>query len=201
AASCLMLAALLRAQRRPVMTVATTLLVAGWTYGCVRHWLNWGEAAKASRALVADLVEASRDPATQEIVIANVPFRVRGGSVAGDFSAALVVAGGRPIPVRGLAYVSYPSARDDFISDVEFVRGKEPPPGWLALSIWKAPFAHFVGPRPASSEQRVESPYGWVRWGTLPSDDAISVSVFLEVKGSPGRAAYAWSRGCLVRLF
>jgi len=199
AASCLMLAALLRAQRRGVAIVATAALVIGWSYGCVRHWQNWAEAATASRALVTDLITASQDPPTQEIVIANVPFRVRGGSVAGDFSAALVVSGARPIPVHGLSYVSYPSATEDFIAYVDFVRGVKPPPGWIALEIYERPFAHFVGPQPSSPEKPVMSPYGAVGWANLAHDG--SLSVFVEIKEAPGRAAYAWSRGGLKRLF
>lgn len=199
AASCLMLASLLRAQRRSVAIVVTMALVSLWVTGCFVHWRNWGEAAKASRALVADLVTASRDPATQEIVIANVPFRVRGGSVAGTFSDALIVSGARAIPVHGLAYVSYPSATEDSIAYVDFAQGVKPPPGWLALAIYERPFAHFVGPQPLSPEKPVVSPYGAVGWGNLSHDG--SISVFVEVKESPGRAAYAWHRGRLLRLF
>lgn len=194
AASCLLLATLLRAQRKPIAILATAALVLGWSYGCVRHWQNWAAAAKASRALVADLVTASHDPDTKEIVIANVPFRVRGGSVAGDFSDALALSGGQPMPVRGVAYVSYPSATEDFIERALPQRGAKPEPERLRLYMWRVPFSRFVGPM---SPTPVESPYGIVT--TSEAHDATWVDIL--VKPAPGRAAYFWSHGRLKRLF
>ena len=87
-----------------------SILVIGWGLGCAHHWLNWRQAATASRRLVADLIAASQRPDVEEIVVANMPFRVHGGSVAGDFDAALRVQGGKPVRVRAVCYVSYPSA-------------------------------------------------------------------------------------------
>jgi hypothetical protein len=190
AASCLLLASLLRAQRRAVMIVGTAALVLGWTYGCIRHWENWSEAASASRALVDDLVTASRDPDTQEIVIANVPFRIRGGSVAGDFQSALAFSGGRAIPVHGVAYVSYPSATDDFIAIVDRARGVAPDPSLVTLVVPNRPFSHYVGPLPPS-----ESAYGSV--SIVDSDEGSHVSIRLH--RAPGRAVFTWTNGRLKR--
>jgi len=110
AASSLLLASLLRSIGGRPAGVLTALILAGWTWGCIRHWGDWREASLASRSLVAGLVEASRRPDVDEIVVANAPFRVRGGSVAGDFGAAIRLSGGAPTRVRVLAFVSYPRA-------------------------------------------------------------------------------------------
>ena len=211
AASCLALAALIRSQPRVVAGAAGALVLGLWGWGCVDHWLNWAEAAKASRALVADLVTASREPETQEIVIVNVPFRVRGGSVAGDFSAALLVSGGRPIPVRGLAYVSYPTASDVELTYPDDHSGPIENGPWGAevyFQVHEGPFSHFVGPRsppvvldrPGRVSGPIESsraPFGEVTWAA--SRELLVVRV--DAANDHSRAAYIWNKERLNRLF
>jgi len=196
AASSLFLASLIRAARGRWTILLFSLLVGGWVHGCFAQWTAWQDAARASRRLVDDLVQASLESDSREIVIANEPLRVHGGSVAGDLGAALRLSGGRPVPVSASAYVSYPTPDTDFLDGPASVSIRRPPPdAEVRLRIQEGPYSHFAGPRPPRGEvllQRQGSvtlgPDGTVLIRVLPDDDA-------------GRSAYAWVGGHLVRLF
>ena len=110
AASGLALAVLIRSAGGWPARVMFAAIAAAWIVGIAGHWQNWGAAARASRSLVRGLVAVSQRPGVSEIALANAPFRVRGASVAGDFGKAVALSGGKPVPVRAAAYVSY---RDD----------------------------------------------------------------------------------------
>jgi hypothetical protein len=196
AASSLFLASLVRAVRGRWAVLLFSVLIAGWAYGCFVQWNAWQDAAIASRRLVEDLVRVSLDSGTREIVIANAPFRVHGGSVAGDLGAALRLSGGRPVPVRCSAYVSYPTPDADLLDGPPSVSIRKPPPyAEVVLHVREDPFSHFIGPRPlqgAVLSQRegsiVFEAEGMVRIRVLPDPER-------------GRAAYAWVGGHLMRLF
>ncbi|MCZ6694897.1 MAG: hypothetical protein O7A63_00005, partial [Acidobacteria bacterium] len=147
AASALALASLLRACGRRVRTVGILLLVSGWLFSSGDHWLGWREAGVASSRLVNDLTEASHRPGAEEIVVANMPHRVRGAPVAGNFAAALQLSGGRPIKVIPATYVDYPTASSDFLTDrPESGSGRPAPYAEVRLRIPDERYARLVSP-------------------------------------------------------
>jgi hypothetical protein len=203
AASCLALAALLRDCRGAAAWTLGAFLAAGWVAGAAVHWRNWREAAVASRSLVDGLVQASQRPGVGEIVVANMPHRVRGGSVAGDFRAALLLSGGRPVPVRAAAWICYATAADDALDGPPGTAIRRPPAQPIAevwLRVPGAPYFDFVGPLPKAppgeGAARHDTPSG-----TLLFDGRGGVRVRIEPSPGRGRAAYAWVRGALRPLF
>ncbi len=196
AASSLFLASLVRAVRGRGAVLLFSVLIAGWAYGCFVQWNAWQQAAIASRRLVEDLVRVSLDSGTREIVIANAPFRVRGGSVAGDMGAALRLSGGRPVPVRCSAYVSYPTPDSDFLDGPASASIRRPPPyAEVVLRVREGPFSHFIGPRPLEGDSLVQ------REGSIVLEAEGIVRIRVLPDPERGRAAYAWVAGHLARLF
>jgi hypothetical protein len=196
AASSLFLASLVRAVRGRWAVLLFSVLLAGWACGWLAQWTAWRDAAIASRRLMDDLVLASLDSGTREIVIANAPYRVHGGSVAGDMGAALRLSGGRPVPVSCSAYVSYPTPDADLLDGPPSASIRRPPPyAEVALRVPEGPFSHFVGPSPLGGDVLVQ------REGSIAfaADGTIRVRVLPDLDG--GRAAYAWVGGHLARLF
>jgi hypothetical protein len=194
AASSVALAAALGALRGRWATIAVGVLAAAWIAGSVAQWAGWGQAAIAGRRLEGDLARAASRPGVREIVIANLPFEVGGGSVAGDFRAALEVSGLRPVTVRAVAYVSYPSAAADSLDGPAGTAVRRPPPfAEVWLRIAEGPFSHFVGPG-RGRRDRLETSAG-----TLLFDGSGGVRV--RIDPAPGRTAYAWIGGGLQPLF
>jgi hypothetical protein len=198
AAAALFYASVLRSARGRVASALMVVLAALALAGSGARWLGWREAATASRMLIADLERAADDPRVAEIVVANLPFRVRGASVAGDFRAALALGGRRPIPVRTVTSVSYPAATaDPLVIDVPDADATIHPPGGaeVLLRIPVAPYWHLVFPRPGEGVGTT-SEIGSVRF-----EDQGRVRVRLFAAPGGGRAGYVWSRGRLERLF
>ncbi|HEU4400754.1 MAG TPA: hypothetical protein VFT43_01485, partial [Candidatus Polarisedimenticolia bacterium] len=203
AASALALAALLRAARGRVAAGLSLVLASFLIAASVMQWSDWRQAALASDRLVEDLVRAGRRPGVREIVVANMPFRVRGGSVAGDFQAALALSDGRPLPVRAAAYISYASAGSDALDGTPGTALRSPPPfAEVWVRVPHAPFSHYVGPLPPGggpgqeATQVLES-----ATGTLVFDGRGGVRIRIPPSGDGGRAAYAWVGGRLRPLF
>lgn len=84
-----------------------------WVAAAAVHWDAWYAAGRASRAVVAGIVERARDPEVREIVVANVPHRVRGMPVFGDFGAAAALHTGRALPVRYTTRIDLRSPEED----------------------------------------------------------------------------------------
>ena len=182
--------------RRRYAVFLFSVLIAGWSYGCLAQWIAWQDAAIASRRLVDDLVQVSHDSGTREIVIANAPFRIHGGSVAGDLCAALRLSGGRTVPVRCSAYVSYPTPDADFLDGPPSVSIRRPPPyAEVVLHVREDPFSHFIGPRPLQGAVVSQ------REGSIVLDAEGIVRIRVLPDPERGRAAYAWVAGHLMRLF
>lgn len=215
------------AELRPRARVSVALVITVlWLGGCVRHWGNWSAAAVTSRHLVAGLVAASKGPNVEEIALANVPFRVRGGSVAGDMRAAIALSGGRPVPVNAATYVSYPSALAPALrvdpggesipspkegGDVGASRapddeknGRMPTlevragDGFSEVRMWiqDGPFSHFVAPTFNVGTAAMRTPSG-----SLVFEGRETVLVKMDQAPERGRAAYAWAEGRLIPLF
>ena len=203
AASCCALAALVQAARGRAAGLLGALLVSGWLVTSWMHWSGWREAAAASRSLVAGLVQASQRPGVGEIVVANLPHRVHGASVAGDFRAALLLSGGRPIPVRAAAWISCATAVDDALDGPPGTAVRRPPAQPSAevwLRIPRTPFSAFIGPGreliDAGNAASRTTPTGALRF-----DGRNGVRVRIDPDPARGRAAYAWVRGELRPLF
>jgi hypothetical protein len=196
AASSLFLASLIRAARGRLAVLLYSMLAAGWSFGCVQQWTGWMDAARASRRLVSDLVRESLENGNREMVIANMPFRVHGGSVAGDLSAALRLSGGRPLTVRAMTYVSYPTADADFLDGPPSVAIRLPPPDAVVrLRVREGPFSRLVWPRPSRDPVQVRTE------GTTTLRGGGRVEIRIIPAAGGDRAAYAWVGGRLVRLF
>lgn len=194
-ASSLVLAALLRAiGGRGAMAIGLAI-VAVWSCLLAAEWRRWSEAATASRALIADLVEASRRPGIDEIIVANLPFRVAGGSVFvyGEFRDALALSGGRDRPVRGAAFVSYRTAGDDALVGPPRVSeaGAE-----ITLQVIPGPFSHYNGPGAVGRPEEIVHSESRV---TIAPDG--SIGIVIPNDGSGRRAAYVWTHGRLAPLF
>jgi len=210
AASGTALASLLLAIRGRAARAIAALLAAGWLVALGLQWSYWRQAAIASEHLVAGLVEASEQPGIREIDVVNMPFRVRGGAVYvyDDFLPALALSHGRPVSVKAVTYVSYPTAADDGLDGSPAGAIRPPPPAAeVRLRIPKGLFWRFNGVRPAGLDPpggttgaagatTVTSGPGSL---TFETDGAILARVAPLADGS--RAAYVWTSGRLQRLF
>jgi len=199
AASGTAIVSLLRTIRGNLARGLAAALVAGWLLALVHQWTCWRQAAIASRSLVADLVRASEQPGLREIVVANMPFRVRGGAVYvyDDFLPALAIAGGRPVTVRAVAFVSYPTAAADALDGPPSSAIRLPPPSAsVRLRVPRGTFWGFHSLRPTSVPSTRPAGPGQL---TFEADGAISASVEPSPDGT--RAAYAWVSGRLLKLF
>ena len=112
------------------------------------------------------------------------------------------------MPVRGLAYVSYPTADEVVPALLDDHSGFVRKGSWgaeVAFLVRSAPFSHFVGPRTspkvlsrtAGPFEESQTPFGSVGW--LAARDLLMI----RVEAAPGRsrAAYLWKGGGLERLF
>lgn len=203
AASAVALAALLRAVRGRLAAALGILLAAGWIGAGCLQWSGWRQAALASQALIEGLARASDRAGVAEIVVANQPHRVAGGSVAGDLRAALRLSGGRPLAVRAACFVSYPTAAASGLDGPPGISVRRPPPfAEVWLRIAEGPFSHYIGPLPPGAglydgiARSLDGPVA-----TLLFDGRGGVRVRIPPDPSRGRAAYVWADGRLEPLF
>ncbi len=154
-ASAVVLAALLQRMPGRRRLIATTLILGVWGSLLVVHWQNWSEAGTASRQLVRDLSRLSHLAPEQDILVVNMPFQVRGGSVAGDLSAALPMNSGRPVRVRAATFISYASAVG---GDVQVLADRDD--GQMAFRIHRLAgvYNRLVGPVPSPGDTTLRTP-------------------------------------------
>jgi hypothetical protein len=197
AASGLALAILIRAVGGAPAVALALILGAGWSAAWWAQWANWRQAALASESLVTGLAAASREAGVTEIVVANMPFRVRHGSVAGDFRSALAVSGGRPMPVLAGCFVSYPDHLEDGLDGPpgESVR-RSPSGAEVRLHVAPGPYSRLIAPRPAPG---TTSP--GAQAGSVTATGGGRLAVRIPTDPSGGRALFVWSRGRLDRVF
>ncbi len=191
AAAALAIACTLRAGPRTLRRAVTTVLAAGWLVALVAQWQPWFEAAAASERVVADLVAQSRKPSVEQVVVANMPQRVHGAPLAGDFGAAVRLSGGRDVEVRCAVYVDLPSRRSESL-DGDLRQAVVPVPAGVVVSLRvpRVPFSRAMrGPsvRPGGGSPLrptiEELPEG--RWR-------------VRIPWAPGRAILVWTRGELL---
>ncbi len=197
AASALALAALLNSAGRRARAAAAGLLVGGWIVSAGDHWIGWRDGGRASRRLIADLVEASARPGLQEIVVANMPHRVHGAPVAADFSAAVAVSGGRPLAVRTGIAIDYPVPEADALDGPFLSAVSRPPPfAEVRLRIPDRRFSRYVWPPPVPGSSRIDR-----EWAAILLDETGGIRVRIPPAPGGARAAYVWSRGRLEPIF
>ena len=197
AASALILASLILSLRGHFRAIILTVLIVCWLFTLQIHWRNWHQAAAASERLVADLTELSRRPGVKEIVVANMPFQVRGGSVAGDFRAALALNGERLVDVRTACYISY-AAWDSDILDGPAEHSIYPAYslGEVRLRIPDELYSRIIGPTPSPGEGKLQTPVAQLRF-------AGGDRVHIQIHARPGdhKIAVAWAGGRLQPIF
>ncbi|MCZ6746081.1 MAG: hypothetical protein O7C74_02560 [Acidobacteria bacterium] len=197
AASALILASLIRSLRGHIRAIISTGLIVFWLFMLQIHWGNWRQAAEASDLLIADLTELSRRPEIQEIVVANMPFQVRGGSVAGDLRAALALRGERPVNVRAACYVSYATADTDVLNGpLEHSIDREPSFTEVRLRIPIETYSRVIGPTPPPGERFLETSIAWLRF-----EDEGRIRIQIKPGPEDQRIAVVWSGGRLQPLF
>jgi hypothetical protein len=195
AASALLLAALLRAAGKRTAIGAGALLAIVWCGTAADHWIGWRAAARASASLVADLADASRNPAVQRIVVANLPRRVRGMPVGMEFTDAIATLGGRPVPVVALVYLDYRRALDDDLAGAPEAAVTRTPDGALIeLLVPERLYSRNVMPGPADPDHEVRA-----RDGTIRFLEPNHLRLMMPAAG-PGTAAFVWQAGRLVPL-
>jgi len=204
AAAALAIVVMIRGMRTRPAVAVSLILAAGWVFAGSVHWKNWRQAASASERLVEDLERASGRSGVGEIVVANMPLHVRGGSVAGDFRAALSLRGAKPVPVRAATYLDYPTASSDALDGPADTAVIRPPPfAEVKVKRMEAPFSDYVGPYPpgpwpgGESSGRLE-PFPGV---LLLLDGRGGVTIRIHPDPTRGRVAYAWVAGKLDALF
>jgi len=197
AASALVLASLLRACGPRVRTIGILLLVSVWLFSLGNHWMGWREAGVVSVRFVKDLTRASDRPEAQEIVVANMPHRVHGAPVAGNFAAALQLSGGRPMQVIPATYVDYPSASSDSLAGrPERAAGASLPYAEVRLHIPDARYSRLVSPVQPGQGDAVETPFAEIFF-----ENGTDLRVRIPTARDRGRVAYVWFEGRLQPLF
>lgn len=197
-ASAVVLASLLLSiPSRALGIVLGLFLAAGWSASGIVQWRQWRQAAVASERLITDLARTSARPEVREILVANMPLRIAGGSVGGNMRAALALSGHRAVPVSAVCWISYPEADSDALYGPPDQAIVPPPPfAEVRLRVLEAPFSHFAGPRPPPGG--IELPLGD---STLAFKGPSAVLVRLRPAPEAGRAAFAWTGGRLIPLF
>jgi len=197
AASALILASLIRSLPGRLKAIFLTVLIVFWLLMLQIHWSNWHQAAEASDRLVEDLSELSRRPGTEEIVVANMPFQIRGGSVAGDFRAALFLRGERPVEVRAACYISYP-AKDSDVLDGPPERSihRTQTSAEVRIRVPHEPYSRFIGPTPLPGELNLQTPVAQLRF-----DEGGRVRIQIDGVPVGQKIVAVWSGGRLQPLF
>ena len=111
------LAVMLVSLGRALPVWSRSMLVAGlgivWLGCFVWHGIAWTDSARVSDRLIADLRDASLKPGAGGILVANMPHRVHGVAVAANFREAVVLSGGRNVPIKAATALDFPSSRQD----------------------------------------------------------------------------------------
>lgn len=197
AASAVALAALLLCIPTRAAVALGTALVAGWLVALGAQWTGWLEAGRVSNTLISSLVEASRAPHIREIVVANAPNRIHGQPVAGDWSSAVRLSGGRSVTVTTAPSVDYPSAGDTILAGPRD-RAVSSSPQFVEITsvIPRRRYCRVITRQFPAGSNRLERVYGTIE---LDPDGTMRVRIVTAADGS--RAAFLWTEGRLERLF
>ena len=197
AASALALACLIR--RLPPARAAVILAGLGllWLGSLGWHCMAWSEAGRAGERLIQGLKSASRAPGVEEIVVANMPHRIRAVAVFGNFQEAVALSGGRRVPIRVAAALDYPTERDDALRFSAGAAVATSPSGAeVRLRVPRNRFSRLVLPSAPASGQRIETDWSEVLFGK-----GGEMTVWIPRAPDGSRSAYVWRGGELVLLF
>jgi hypothetical protein len=197
AASSAALALLIRSAGGRMRTAILLILIPAWSLSAAQHWAGWLDASRVSRRLIGGLVEASRRPGVEELVVANMPHRVHGSPVAADFGTAVVLSGGRPVIVRAATALDYPDPGAETVDGSPALSPRrDGEAAEVRLRVPGVRFSRVVLPRaPAGSAEVVRA------WATVIFDGAERLRVSIPRALSGTRAAYVWEAAGLRRLF
>ncbi len=109
----LFLAALGMALPLPIRRIVLSALGTIWMGILAWHAMAWADSARVSSRLIADLKAASLEDNVRGILVANMPHRVHGVPVAANFREAVVLSGGRQVPIKAATALDFPSSRQD----------------------------------------------------------------------------------------
>jgi len=197
AASALALAALIRAAPRRFRIAAVVVLGVGWMGASAEQWVGWRAAGSVSRILVKDLVEASRRPEVQELVVANMPHRVHGAPISHDFAATVQLSGGRPVAVLAATLVDYVNPRADALDGAIDAAITLPSlAAEVQLRIPARRYSRCVRPVP-----RDGTTLNVAAGVTVSFEGGGVVQVRIEPDQAHSRSALVWERGRLETLF
>jgi hypothetical protein len=203
AASSVFLAALLLGAGRHVRAVALGVLAIAWGVAGADLWTSYVEAGRASRSLLRGLVEVSRARPGTEIVVVDMPHRVRGAPVFADFGAALRLSEGIDQAVRYAVLVDF--ARHDAA-----VQDRSPEPRMertdddlqVPLEAPRRFRSGFAWPHPPPDvTQPVDLPaMATAVAARVQFGDPERLRVRLPLRGTAPRTVCLWSRGALITL-
>ncbi len=196
AASCLGLASLVFASRRWGRLFALALLIPSWLLFLSVHWIGWIQAGRASARLIGDLVSASRIPGAEEILVANLPYRVHGVAIAGNPQEAVALSGGRRVSIRFAVGVDYPDDRTDGLEDpLERAIRHSPPFVEVRLRIKPGRFSRYALPLPAHGSHPLDGVPDAIAF-----DGRGGVRIRIRPGPPPRCGTYVWRRGNLQPL-
>ena len=95
---------------RPILVSGLACL---WLGSLAWHAIAWNDAGRTSGRLVRDLRDASLAPGIGGILVANMPHRIHGVAVAANFQEAVVLSGGRKMPIKTATALDFPSSGQD----------------------------------------------------------------------------------------
>ncbi|HEU5180161.1 MAG TPA: hypothetical protein VFW45_05180 [Candidatus Polarisedimenticolia bacterium] len=84
-----------------------------WLGSLAWHAIAWTDAARVSTHLIEGLRQTSMESEAGGILVANMPHRVHGVAVAANFRQAVVLSGGRAVPIKAATALDLPSSRQD----------------------------------------------------------------------------------------
>jgi hypothetical protein len=95
--------------------------------------------------------------------------------------------------VRAATWIYYPDTTADALDGPAGLAVRRPPPqAEVWLRIPEGIFSHYVGPLPIGGRDRIETP-----WGLLRFDGRGGVRVRIDPDPAKGRAACVWEKGRL----
>lgn len=164
-----------------------------WLGSLAWHAIAWSDAGRASARLIEDLKEASLPPGTGGILVANMPHRIHGVAVAANFQEAVVLAGGREVPIKAASALDFPGSWQDGLAG-GLGGAVTPVPGGVEVRLEAAAsrFSRVVLPLPG--QQTAKDAGG--EWETFVEGRGRLRVRFPSLPGSSSRP-FVWSGGRL----
>jgi hypothetical protein len=196
-ASSLALAALIDAGGRRFRNLALLLILPGWLLASAEQWVGWFEAGQVSTRLVGDLVRATRGPGVREIIVANMPHRVHGAPVNGDFRAAVSLSGAANLKILAATLIDLRSPAEDALDGAPAAAVRYPPPvGEVRLRVTERRYSRYVWPPRPEGGERLEREWGSIVYG---QDGRLQIDIAPD--RDRGRSACFWTKEGIQPLF